>query len=73
MLVMHILNTKVCISTPGWLEAKLGMNLQKKDVWLLTKKKRDTFQGIYITEKKEVNKKFGRKINKDVDGSRKLF
>ena len=28
---------------------------------------------MYISDQKEVNEQFGRKVNKDVNGNRKLF
>ena len=49
------------------------MKLQKKDVWKLIKKKTERLKGVYIRAKKEVNERFIRKMNQDVNGNRKLF
>ena len=44
------------------------MNREKNDVWKLTEEKRCIYQS-----KKKVNGQFGRKMNKGVNGIRKLF
>ena len=49
------------------------MKRQKKEVWNLTEKKRERLKGIYIIAKKKVNEQFGRKMNEDANGNRKLF
>ena len=52
------------------------MKMQMKDVWKFTKKKRERLIKryiIYITEKKEVLEHFGRMMNQDVNGNKKLF
>ena len=49
------------------------MKRQKKDVWVLTEMKRERLKGVYIGEKKKVNEQFGRKMNKHVNGNRKLL
>ena len=58
-----------------WLGGKrcwhLAVKKQKKDVWGLTERKRKVKRCIYQIIKK-VNE-FGRKINQDVNGNRKLF
>ena len=43
---------------------------QKKDVWKFTKK-RECLK--VISKQEEVHEQFGRKINQDVNGNRKLF
>ena len=48
------------------------MRLQKRDVWRFTRKNREWLKGLYQSTK-EVNEQYGRKINQDVDGNRKLF
>ena len=50
---------------------QLAMKRQKKDVWKRTEKKKIK-KCIYQTKKK-VNEQFGRKMNEDVKGNRKLF
>ena len=49
------------------------MKRQKKDVWKPTEKKRERLKGAIIRAKNKVNEQFGRKMNKDVNGNRKLF
>ena len=49
------------------------MRLQKKDVWKLLKKKRKKLKGVYISEHKGSYEQFGRKMNKDDRGKKKLF
>ena len=46
--------------------------MQKTNVWRSKKKKRKVKRCIYQS-KKEMNEKFGRKMNQDVDENRKLF
>ena len=46
---------------------ELEMNMQKKDVWKCTNKKRKRSKGIYNQSKKEVNEQF-RKRNQDMNG-----
>ena len=41
-------------------------------VWKLTEKKRERLKGVYIRANK-VNEQLGRKMNKDVNGNRKLI
>ena len=48
------------------------MKRQNKDVWKRTEKRRERLKGVYISKNK-VNERFGRKINEDVNGYRKLF
>ena len=43
------------------------MKRQTKDVWKHTEKKRERLKGAYIMAK------FGRKMNEDVNGHRKMF
>ena len=49
---------------------ELGMMLRKTDVWRFTKKKKKRLKRVYYQSKK---KKFGRKMNQDVNGNSKLF
>ena len=48
------------------------MKLQKKNVCFFYKEKGKVKRSIYQS-KEEVNEQFGRKMNLDVDGNRKLF
>ena len=48
------------------------MKRQKKDVWKHIEEKRWAKMCIYQSKKK-VNEQFERKMNEDVNGSRKLF
>ena len=50
---------------------QLAMKRQKNDVWKHTEK-REVKKCIY-PNKKKANEQFGRKMNKDVNGNRKLF
>ena len=47
------------------------MKRQKKDVWKHTEKRK--VKRCIIQSIKKVNEQFGRKINKDVNGNRKLL
>ena len=52
------------------------MKRQKKDVWKLTEKKRERLKGVHCTVyigAKNENEQFGKKMNQDVNGNRKLF
>ena len=49
------------------------MKRQNKEIWKRTEKRRERLKGVYNTAKKKVNKQFGRNMNKDVNGNRKLF
>ena len=44
-----------------------------KDVWKHTDKRRERFKRCLIQSKKKVNKEFGRRMNEDNNGNRKLF
>ena len=46
---------------------------QKKDVWRLIERKRERLKVHIYKSKKKVNGEFGRKMNQDVNGNRKLF
>ena len=48
------------------------MKSQKKNVWKHTEKKRERLKGVYIRAKMKVER-FGRKMNEDGNGNRKLF
>ena len=48
------------------------MKRQNKDVSKHTEKRRERLKGEYIRAKR-VNEQFGKKINDDVNGNRKLF
>ena len=48
------------------------MKRQKEDVWKCTEEKRKVKRCV-IRSKKKVNEQFGKKINEDVNGNRKLF
>ena len=52
---------------------ELEMWLQKKDVWKLTKKKRERLKYVHIRAKREVNEEFERNMSQDVYGNRKLY
>ena len=47
------------------------MKMQKKDVWK-REERRKVKRSIYQS-KNEINEQFGRKMNQDVNGNRKLF
>ena len=47
------------------------MKKQYKDVWKRTKKRK--VKRCIVQSKKKVNKQFGRKMNEDMNGYRKLF
>ena len=49
------------------------MKIQKRDVRKFTKKKKRKVKRCIIQSKKEVSEKFGRKMNEDMNGNRKLF
>ena len=52
---------------------KLAIKKQKKDVWKCTERRRESFKRRIIQSKKKINEQFGRKMNEDVNGNRKLF
>ena len=49
------------------------MKMQEKGVWKPTNRKRKRLKGCIYQSKKEVQEQFGRKMNQDVNGNRKLF
>ena len=48
------------------------MKRQKKDVWKRTERRKEV-KSCIIQSKKKVNGQFGRKMNEDMNGNRKLF
>ena len=50
---------------------QLVMKRLRKDVWKHTKRRRERLKGV-IQRKKKVNEQFGRKMNEDANGNRKL-
>ena len=49
------------------------MKRKKKDVWKFTKKKKRKVKRCIYQSMKESHEQFGRKMNQDVNGNRKLF
>ena len=46
---------------------------QKKDVWKRIERRREMLKRCTTQSKKKVNEQFGKKMNEDVNGNRKLF
>ena len=49
------------------------MKRQKKDVWEAYREEKGKIKGCVCQSKKKVNEEFGRKMNQDEKGNRKLF